>query len=197
MPRKPVKSEPEILDAAMRHFWQRGYNATSMDELVDRIGVSRHAIYSHFGSKHELYLRCFDAYQSAIVDPAFEPVETATGGIATIEDYFETQISLAEKIGLPGPGCFVANAATETAPHDQLASDKVDQHHRRLRVGFARALSLVEPQEDANEVAALAELLVTCAQGLWSMSRTATSAKPLRRQARTIVSLIKSRDAHQ
>ncbi|MEM6902905.1 MAG: acetate--CoA ligase family protein, partial [Pseudomonadota bacterium] len=35
-----------------------------------------------------------------------------------IAQYFETQISAAEQAGLPGPGCFVANAATEVAPHD-------------------------------------------------------------------------------
>ena len=73
MPRKPARTEDELVDAAMRHFWRNGYNATSMDVLVEATGASRQAIYSGVGSKSELYRRGFAAYQDAVVTPAFAP----------------------------------------------------------------------------------------------------------------------------
>lgn len=192
MPRKATNTPDEIVENAMRLIWSNGYHATSMDQLVEAIGASRHAIYSAFGSKQDLYLRCFDAYQRQVVTPAFGDVENGSAGIEAIENYFETQISLAEDIGLPGFGCLVANAATETAPHDQLVAAKVDIHHRRLKSGFCRALSVARPELPADQQHALAEFLVTFAQGLWSMSRTVSSAAPLRGQAETIISYVKA-----
>ena len=176
----------------MHLFWANGYHATAMDELVEAIGASRHAIYAAFGSKQGLYLHCFDTYQREVVTPAFADVENAVAGIAAIENYFETQISLAAEIGLPGPGCLVANAANETAPHDGLVAAKIDAHHRRLKSGFYRALSVAAPESSEGRREALAEFLVTFAQGLWSQSRTVSSAAPLRRQTKAVVSLIKA-----
>ena len=193
MPRTPSKTNDDIIAAAMNHFWQHGYNATSMDELVDSIGVSRHAIYANVGSKKELYRRGFLAYQNLIVSPAFSAVESADAGLNTISQYFETQISLAESMGLPGPGCLVANATTETAPHDSSIAKEVERHNRRLKDGFFKALSNEQSALPSKEIHALADFLVVTAQGLWSMSRTVTSAGPLRSHASTLMSLLRGR----
>jgi len=50
------------LRAAMDLFWRKGYEATSMQDLVDGLGIGRGSIYATFGSKHELYLRALDRY---------------------------------------------------------------------------------------------------------------------------------------
>jgi TetR/AcrR family transcriptional repressor of nem operon len=190
MPRTAALSVDQITDFAMRHFWQHGYHATSMDALVETIGVSRHAIYTGIGSKSELYRRGFAAYQSAIVTPAFSAVERTGAGLADIAQYFETQIDLAEAVGLPGPGCLVANAMTETAPHDADIAAEVAKHNERLRSGFANALSNENGTPPNAEISALADFLVVTAQGLWSMSRTVTSAAPLRAHVATTLSLL-------
>ncbi len=193
MPRAVSHSIESVIEAAMHQFWQHGYHATSIDDLVTATGVSRHAIYASIGSKHELYRRGFAAYQAQIVSPAFGCVEEAGVGLPAICRFFETQIARAERAGLPGPGCFVANATTETAPHDRLIADEVAAHHARLRAGFAHALANESSDAISEEIAALADFLVLAAQGLWSMSRTVTSASPLRTQAATIMALLQAR----
>lgn len=193
MPRTAALNADEITAAAMRHFWQNGYHATSMDALVAAIGVSRHAIYTGIGGKNELYRRGFAAYQSAVVTPAFAAVERDDAGLAEIAQYFETQIALAEVAGLPGPGCLVANAMTETAPHDPAIAKEVGAHNDRLRKGFANALSGEQAALTNEEVNALADFLVITAQGLWSMSRAVTSAAPLRAHVANILSLLRIR----
>jgi TetR/AcrR family transcriptional regulator, transcriptional repressor for nem operon len=193
MPRVSAKTADAIVDASMRHFWQYGFNATSMDEMVAAIGVSRHAIYTGIGSKHELYRRGFSVYQREIVTPALARVEQPDAGLDAIGFFLEIQIAAAEKLGLPGPGCLVANAATETAPHDKQISIEVAAHHLRLKQGFAGALTNEQSSLGRDEIEVLADFLVTTTQGLWSMSRTVSSAAPLRAHVATLMSLLKAR----
>ncbi|MET3544911.1 hypothetical protein ABID47_001505 [Paenibacillus favisporus] len=51
----PKEFDPDdIVDAAMQVFWQRGYSATSIQDLVKGTELGRSSIYNAFGSKHEL-----------------------------------------------------------------------------------------------------------------------------------------------
>lgn len=193
MPRVSSKTSDAIVGASMRHFWRHGFYATSIDELVEAISVSRHAIYTAIGSKHELYRRGFSTYQQEIVTPAFGCVEHSDAGLDAIALFFETQIAAAEKLGLPGPGCLVANAATETAPHDPQIATEVAAHHRRLKQGFIGAFANEQSSLSRDEIDDLADFLVTAAQGLWSMSRTVNSAAPLRAHVSTLISLLRAR----
>ena len=185
MPR-PRSFDPDTLaDAALTQFWQRGYCATSMDDLVSATGVSRYGIYAAFGDKHGLYLACFARYRENVVTPAFLRVEAPGAGLPEIAGYFEHQIAAAEGVGLPGPGCFVANAATETAPHDPGAAAEVAAHNDRLRAGFARALETAGHRDPA-----LPEALLTFATGLWSLSRVTGDAGPLRKAVASFLALL-------
>ena len=167
-----------------------------MDALVKATGVSRHGIYQAFGGKRALFVACLKAYQGAIVTPAFAAVEKKGAGLDAVAIYFETQIGKAEELGLPGPGCLVANTMTELGAHDAELLGQVEAHNFRLHRGFLNAL-----QTDANPRAGLsnhdmndlAALLVTAAQGLWSLSRSVTDADHLRRIAATLLDLVKER----
>ena len=184
------------MGAAMRQFWGHGFTATSMDHLVGVTGVSRHGIYSAFGSKRDLFLACLEAYQQAVVTPAFAVVEEEGAGLSAIAGYFETQIAKAEALGLPGPGCLIANTMTELGPHDRDVLDRVNWHNQRLHAGFKNALAAAdenEPPLSENVLNDLASLLVTSAQGLWSCSRSVDQAEPLRRIVATLLDLLKAR----
>ena len=60
------------LRAALELFWERGYEATSMADLVERLGIGRASLYATFGGKHELYLKALNLYLRT-QDP--DPVE--------------------------------------------------------------------------------------------------------------------------
>jgi TetR/AcrR family transcriptional regulator, transcriptional repressor for nem operon len=193
MPRSPAHSEDALITAAMRLFWMRGYGACSMDEIVTTTGVSRYGIYESVGGKRDLFLRGFAAYARDIVAPAAALLEERGADVEAIAAYFEMQIALAERAGLPGPGCFVANAMTETAPHDREVRLKVEAHNARLKAGFRNALKGSSPRLRPAHADALAEFLVTTAQGLWSMSRIVDSGAPLRAHVTTLMTLLKAR----
>ncbi len=55
--------EQEVLKKAVCLFWNKGYNATSMQDLVDQLGISRSSLYDTYGDKHTLYLKALEEYQ--------------------------------------------------------------------------------------------------------------------------------------
>ncbi len=187
MPRLKAYQPEALLDSALHQFWTHGFTATSIDDLVRACGVSRHGLYSEHQGKAALFLACFERYKKTVVDPAFEQVEAEGAGLEEIAAYFEAQIALAQASGLPGPGCFVGNAATEVAPHDAKVKGAVDAHNSRLSDGFRRAL---ETAGVAENVAESAENLVIFAAELWAMSRLTEDAAALRRSVRTHLKLL-------
>jgi AcrR family transcriptional regulator len=52
--------EPQMLDAAVRVFAQRGYHGASMAEIAEGAGVTKPMVYAYFGSKDQLYLACIE-----------------------------------------------------------------------------------------------------------------------------------------
>ena len=193
MPRAKSYSKTELAERAMNVFWSNGYDATSLDDLVAATQASRHGIYSDFGGKHALFLASLDAYQGAIVSPALSRLEAVNPSFSDLRAYFETQISLAETKGLPGPGCLVANTMTEIAPRDGEVQQRVEAHNERLHRAFVNVLQTEAPKRAVDSCEALADILVVFAQGLWAMSRVVAEASILRRNVGDFLELISER----
>lgn len=172
-------------------FWEHGYNATSMDALVRATGVSRHGIYTTFGDKHGLFQACFPQYQERVVTPAFAVMERPGARLTSVATYFDTQISAAENVGLPGPGCFVANSATEVAPHDTETRAQVAAHNARLHAGFMNVLTNETQDFGHSEVLEdLARVCVVFTNGLWSSSRVTSDVRDLRQAVDLFLELL-------
>lgn len=193
MPRPRTHTKETLIEAAMHRFWRYGFEATSMNDLVKATGISRHGIYSDVGGKRELFLEGFRAYQITVVEPALRAMETAKPGLSGIQSYFDTQIALAESDGLPGPGCLVANAMTETAPHDEDVAARVTAHNRRLTAAFMAAITRAAPSLPEQERESLSAFLTLTAQGLWSMSRTIDQASVLYDYVGTLMDIMERR----
>jgi AcrR family transcriptional regulator len=52
----------EALDRAMKVFWQKGYEGTTIPDLTDAMGINRPSLYAAFGSKEELFRKAIDHY---------------------------------------------------------------------------------------------------------------------------------------
>jgi TetR/AcrR family transcriptional repressor of nem operon len=187
----------QLIETALACFWEHGYSATSMAILAKQPGLSRQNVYSEFGGKHSLFLACMQFYQKHIVSPAIADVEDRDLGIAAIESYFEAQIQLGVKKGLPGPGCFMVNTSTEIGPHDEMVQAQVIAHFKRLVDGFKNALAveagIVNVKIKTDEIDSIARLLVSFSQGLWGLSRSIGEADVLRDLVNTQMLLVRSK----
>lgn len=62
MPRIKEFDYDQKLEIARNLFWEKGYNATSMFDLVDTLKLNRSSIYQTYGNKHTLFIKCLNSY---------------------------------------------------------------------------------------------------------------------------------------
>lgn len=173
------------------HFWLHGFASSSIDDLVTATGASRHSIYTEFGSKDGFFEAVLGLYVDTVVTPAFGQVEAPGAGLQEIDDYWEVQITRGEQAGLPGPGCLLANTMTERAPHAPEVAKIVAAHNDRLRSGFRNALRgrgiAARHRSSRRAIDGMATVLAVFSNGLWSFSRMAPDARPLRLATKTMI----------
>tara|TARA_R110000772_G_scaffold111558_9_gene215558 strand:- start:1070 stop:1648 length:579 start_codon:yes stop_codon:yes gene_type:complete len=180
-------------------FWNKGFHATSMDDLVQATKVSRGGIYADFGGKKKVFMACLQHYRDNIVTPAFSRVEAEGADLSAIASFFEYQLSRMAEVGIPGLGCLIGNSLTEITPHDDDIHAAVEAHNIHLKNGFNTALhnqcSAARAQGAGGhlsdeEIEQVALFLVTSAQGLWATSRSTNDVSVLQQYAHMLIELV-------
>ena len=93
------------LDKAMTLFWQKGYEATSIQDLVDHMGIGRRSLYDTFNSKHDLFIAALDRYRDIAKESILTPGEPLISPKAVIQEIFEGIVSEA-LVDRNRKGCF-------------------------------------------------------------------------------------------
>ena len=108
-------AEDAVLDAAMRCFWARGYEATSVRDLIEKTGITGASLYNAFGDKRALYQKALDHYvEDTIMSyPALR-------GVTGPRRYRRFFLEIVRKSSgdREHKGCMVVNAALDAAPND-------------------------------------------------------------------------------
>jgi AcrR family transcriptional regulator len=142
-----------IIDAAGEAFGERGYEATTLDEIAAQAGVTKPILYRHFGSKQALYLALLDRHREdletfgAAIPEAGRPQERLRAVLAFWLDYVEDH-SYAWKMLFRDSG----GGATIAA-----ARGEVHARAREVLAGLIR--SLARASIPRREVEPLAELM--------------------------------------
>lgn len=117
MARTKVFDEQDVLGKAMNLFWQKGYNATSAQDLVDHLGISRSSLYNTYGDKHSLFVQALKQYRRERIDPVIKEVDLAKD----MESYIRHIFQLVREDALNenrSKGCFMVNSIIELATVD-------------------------------------------------------------------------------
>jgi TetR/AcrR family transcriptional regulator, transcriptional repressor for nem operon len=179
------------LQRALELFWERGYEATSMADLVAHLGVARASIYATFGGKHELYLKALERYLRA-TDPLIAEALSQPGPVlpavrALIERYAEESAH-----DRPRRGCLVVNTAVELAAHDAEAARLVEASWNFLEASLTSALTRARAQGELppdKDPRALARLLLVLFQGMRVLGRAPSDDSRLRDATRQAVAI--------
>jgi TetR/AcrR family transcriptional regulator, transcriptional repressor for nem operon len=178
---RPKEFDPGVaLDRAMHLFWEQGFEATSMQDLVEAMGVNRGSLYSTFGNKEKLYQAAMSRYCDSMMGGILDQLGAPGDPKEILRSFFEMVVdgSMAEG---PSKGCFMTNSAVELGPHCSRTADKVAANQDRLEQALC---SLAERADlKGNKPRAIARFLSNTLTGL----SVAAKRKPAREELQDIV----------
>lgn len=157
----------------MQIFWRRGYEATSMAELVRETGLNKSSIYNAFGSKERLYELVVERYlkeRGELMDAILTHGERGLDDVLAMFELMRTEVH-----GEFGRlGCLAANTATELGQTDTNASDLACFFQNAMSNGFKQALSRAgrSGEIDGTKVDDYANVLVTLVFGMSAIVRS-------------------------
>lgn len=159
---------------AMELFWEQGYAATSMEQLVRTMGISRQSLYDTFGDKHRLFLAAMDSYCAMLDAAMLRPLRAPGAGLQALHD---TGMAIIDFL-LQYPkrrACLMANTTLELAPHDEAVAAKVRAHMHAMESAFRHALGNAQARGEiaaGSDLTALAKYLVGMTHGLMVMAKS-------------------------
>src|SRR5262249_11888959 len=168
----------QALDRATKVFWARGYEATSVQDLVDALGVNRASLYSTFGAKAQRSESVRKRYGQMINAAVFQALAPPAAGAEAVRAWLKAVIGAATQTGGPR-GCLVLNTVTgcTTAPSELL--DRVSAGVRATTDRLQEALAR-DPQIASREnVRTLARFFAGEGHGLVVLARAGVRRQEL------------------
>lgn len=166
-------SREVVLDKAIDAFWSRGYEATSVQDLVDEMGINRGSLYDTFGDKHALFLAAIDRYYERSLACTLAYLEAPGPARRGIELAIRNIVDCAGAEG-QRRGCFVTNSAVELAPHCRDTASRVRAYYERLEEAFFAAFERAARGGEISEtrdLRAIARFVTCCLQGMLVLSK--------------------------
>lgn len=186
---RPRKLEREdVVRIATDVFWDKGYTATTVDDLDAATGMNRGSLYYLYGGKRELFLACLEDYARREIGGAMEILSSPTYPTGRIRALFMGAVAEVET-SKDRRGCFLCNTAVELAPHDPVVETAVVDHLSDLRTGFSRALAREKPDLTARHRRKMADTLLASYAGLLTMAKAGFPVASLRHVAKAACDL--------
>jgi TetR/AcrR family transcriptional repressor of nem operon len=173
------------LEAATQQFWSEGYEATSLQNLLKSMQLSKSSLYQTFGSKHALFVCCLEYYQQTMVEELQKSLDESTSARQFLRDFLDGVISEADK----GKnihrrkGCFLVNTANELCQRDDDVAKAVTAGSRNVSRVFTQA---IEKGKLGDEISVelstvyLVNFLMTTLSGLRTMVKAGVDKRDLK-----------------
>jgi AcrR family transcriptional regulator len=174
-------------------FWQRGYEATSLEDLLAAMDISKSSFYQSFGSKSKLFQRCLENYRDASTDRLRTMLDQAASGKAFLETILNG-IADGTKDPMGRAGCLLMNTANEFAQRDRRIAVLVTKSLERMEDLFYAAICRAQAEGDIPQKADarnLALFLIANLGGLRLMTRAGASPGKIRTVGKVILNGLK------
>jgi TetR/AcrR family transcriptional regulator, transcriptional repressor for nem operon len=173
--------EQEVLTKAVDLFWCKGYNATSIQDVVENLCINRASLYDTYGDKHTLFIKALKHYQALQATALIATIEQATAVKDTIKGIFDRAVKAILQDSARR-GCFMANATLELAGSDPEVNQIVSINRQNMENAFYQAI--VKGQQSgeitsAHDPEALASFLFSTYNGLQVIGKTHAGRKTL------------------
>jgi TetR/AcrR family transcriptional regulator, transcriptional repressor for nem operon len=164
--------QEEALGKAMGVFWAKGYEATSVQDLLDAMGINRGSMYAAFGDKHSLFMKTLSHYREQMFSRMAATLDKPGSPLSNIEEVLRAIAQAA--CGAECKGCLVTNATVETAPHDPEVAASISESVSAIEKAFRRTLERAAKQGELKpgvDIRASARFLTGIINGLVVMGK--------------------------
>lgn len=176
------------MNAVREQFWDAGYAATSLEDLMRVSGLGKGSLYAAFGDKRQLFLRALRSYTDDSHGYLREALAATPRALDALRMLLEAPIDDPTGAG-PRRGCLMANSTCELGHADP---EVLDHAHRTYETSTALIGDCVARAQREGDLpagadpVALARALLAAQQGLVFMSRTGLDTATLHATARSL-----------
>jgi len=168
---RPKNFDQKIaLRAATDLFWRRGYAATSLDDLLEVMSLSKSSFYAEFKSKESLYRACLKNYQNTIVCHWNQ----VRSGASSLRDFLNAifQEAISDATSGDPKGCLIVNSAVEFGQHKKQFTEDVRIAQIAIQKSFETAIQSAIQKgeiETTSSPKLLAKTITTLLSGVLTM----------------------------
>jgi TetR/AcrR family transcriptional regulator, transcriptional repressor for nem operon len=184
--------EATALEAAIECFWHRGYEATSVRDLADKMGISGPSLYNAYGDKRALFAQALEHYVDNSARALIKRLEASLPPKQAVHRFIEEIIDRSVN-DRERRGCFLINSALEVAPHDRQLGALVADRLAEIEAFFYRSIKAAQAKGAVprNRVARdLARLLLGVLLGIRVLARSKPERALLEGVARPALALL-------
>jgi TetR/AcrR family transcriptional repressor of nem operon len=173
----------EVLDAALAVFWERGYEATSMADLMEATGLHKGSLYKAFRDKHDLFVQALQRYLGKSYEQIRHMLLAAESPVQALTEFLHGLTDSCHQDSTR-KGCFAVNCLVELANHDGAVSELTARHFTRIEKllcdQIARGQKNGEIRDDIP-AGHLAESFSVYLSGLLARAKAPNSSRKSRR----------------
>ncbi|MDJ1644729.1 TetR/AcrR family transcriptional regulator [Streptomyces pakalii] len=187
---RPRKFDEERVMLAVRDtFWDKGYAATSLDDLLQASGLGKGSLYGAFGDKHTLFLRALREYDNTNLLALRESLESAARGIDMVRDFVLGPA--ADPTGtVARRGCLLANSNAELASSTPEVAAEARRSYDAITAILTEALERAQREGDLApdaDPADTARAVLVAQLGLVALGRTGEAPDTLAAAAGSVL----------
>lgn len=129
MPRVKEFDYDEKLEAARNLFWEKGYHATSLQDIMERMGLNKSSIYDSYGSKHELFINSLLNYSAFKLRQYQQAGKSVQSPFKALEKTIKDVVAATLK---DNKSCLMVRTIFELAPTDAEVRELIVKKGKEL-----------------------------------------------------------------
>ena len=180
MPRPLEFDRTKALEKAIRVFWEKGYEATSLDDLTAAMQIRRSSLYNSFGDKRSLYLEALKHYQEVSSAQMMAVFDHSPNILEGFRQMFRDVIHGQDACF----GCMIVSAGNEFADTDEAVSILGRDAAEQSEAGFKKLLHQAQQNKELNhdvDIDEHAAFLYNTLVGLRTQARSGVAEDKLER----------------
>jgi len=188
----------EVLLKTMNLFWTKGYQATSMEDLMSETKLNKQSLYTAFGDKRSLFIKGLDLYIKNILAETEARIINKKSPLKALANALY-EIAETENIAHP-KGCMVSRTASEIGENDIEISKMLEGFHIKTEALIEKAILEAQKLGEVVDIISaedISKILMTTITGSRVLQLNGVTKKELRQTFKAFIKLIENKNGRK